>query len=103
MPSPRERSPRTAAPNLVMDDPLNVAAHVEAGQEHAVMASIYLFYCADICEVIRPDDTVVDLACGPANQLAMVARLNSEKRALLASICHCRCWNRHANGLLAKA
>ena len=76
----RERSARTPEPDLVMDDPLNVAAYVEAGREHAVMAPVYLFHCANICEVIRPGDTVVDLACGPANQLAMVARLNPETR-----------------------
>ena len=74
----RERSPRVTEPDLVMDDPDNVAAYVEAGREHAVMAPVYLFHCANICEVIRPGDTVVDLACGPANQLAMVARLNPE-------------------------
>lgn len=76
----RERSPRVTEPDLVMDDPANVAAYVEAGREHAVMAPVYLFHCANICEVIRPGDTVVDLACGPANQLAMVARLNPETR-----------------------
>lgn len=74
----RERAPRIPEPDLVMDDPDNVAAYVEAGREHAVMAPVYLFHCANICEVIRPGDTVVDLACGPANQLAMVARLNPE-------------------------
>jgi arsenite methyltransferase len=74
----RERSTRAAEPDLVMDDPEAVAAYVEAGREHAVMAPVYLYHCANICEVIRPGDTVVDLACGPANQLAMVARLNPE-------------------------
>jgi len=74
----RERSARVTEPDLVMDDPDNVAAYVEAGREHAVMAPVYLFHCANICEVIRPGDTVVDLACGPANQLAMVARLNPD-------------------------
>ena len=76
----RERSPRVTEPDLVMDDPDNVAAYVEAGREHAVMAPVYLYHCANVCEVIRPGDTVVDLACGPANQLAMVARLNPETR-----------------------
>jgi arsenite methyltransferase len=76
----RERSSRVTEPDLVMDDPENVAAYVEAGREHAVMAPVYLFHCANICEVIRPGDTVVDLACGPANQLALVARLNPETR-----------------------
>jgi arsenite methyltransferase len=73
-----ERSPRRTEPDLVMDDPDNVAAYVEAGREHAVMAPVYLFHGANISEVIRPGDTVVDLACGPANQLAMVARLNPD-------------------------
>jgi arsenite methyltransferase len=76
----QERSPRVTEPDLVMDDPENVAAYVEAGREHAVMAPVYLYHCANICEVIRPGDTVVDLACGPANQLAMVARLNPATR-----------------------
>jgi arsenite methyltransferase len=74
----RERSARRTEPDLVMDNPKNVAAYVEAGREHAVMAPVYLYHCANICEVIRPGDTVVDLACGPANQLAMVARLNPD-------------------------
>jgi arsenite methyltransferase len=74
----RERAPRTTEPDLVMDNKEKVAAYVKAGREHAVMAPVYLFHCANICEVIRPGDTVVDLACGPANQLAMVARLNPD-------------------------
>lgn len=74
----RERSPRITEPGLVMDDPQQVASYVEAGREHAVMAPVYLFHGANMCEVIRPGDTVLDLACGPANQLAMVARLNPE-------------------------
>ena len=74
----QQRSPRKTEPDLVMDDPANVAAYVEAGRERGVMAPVYLYHCANICEVIRPGDTVVDLACGPANQLAMVARLNPD-------------------------
>jgi arsenite methyltransferase len=76
----RERSARVTEPDLVMDDPDNVAAYVEAGREDAVMAPVYLYHGANICDVIRPGDTVVDLACGPANQLAMVARLNPQAR-----------------------
>lgn len=74
----RECSPRIPEPGLVMDDPLQVEAYVEAGREHAVLAPVYLFHGANICEVIRPGDTVVDLACGPANQLALVAKLNPD-------------------------
>ena len=71
-----ERSPRLPEPDLIMDDAEQVASYVRAGLEDGVMAPVYLFHCANICEVIRPGDTVLDLACGPANQLALVARLN---------------------------
>ncbi len=73
-----ERSPRVNEPDLVMDDPEKVAAYTRAGREDGVMAPVYLYHCAQICEVIRPGDTVIDLGCGPATQLAMVARLNPE-------------------------
>jgi ubiquinone/menaquinone biosynthesis C-methylase UbiE len=61
-----------------MDDLQQVAAYVEAGRENGVMAPVYMFHAANICEVIRAGDVVVDLACGPANQLVMVARLNPD-------------------------
>lgn len=73
-----ERAPRITEPDLVMDDPEKVAAYTRAGLEDGVMAPVYLFHCAQICEVIRPGDQVLDLACGPANQLAQVARINPE-------------------------
>jgi ubiquinone/menaquinone biosynthesis C-methylase UbiE len=63
-------------PDLVMDDPKKVAAYTRAGKEDGVMAPVYLFHTAHMCEIVKPGDTVVDLACGPATQLAQVARLN---------------------------
>lgn len=69
---------RETEPDLVMDDPEKVAAYTRAGREDGVMAPVYLFHCAQICEVIKPGDTVLDLGCGPATQLAMVARLNPQ-------------------------
>lgn len=74
----RERSARQPEPDLVMADPLQVADYVRAGLEDGVLAPVYLYHCANICEVIKPGDRVLDLACGPANQLAMVARLNPD-------------------------
>lgn len=71
-------SARVPEPDLVMDNPENVAAYAYAGREDGSLQPIYLFQCVQICEVIRPGDTVVDLGCGPAVQLAMVARLNPE-------------------------
>lgn len=76
----REYSPRVPEPDLVMDNAEKVAAFVHAGREAKVVAPTYLFHCAHICEVIRPGETVIDLACGPATQLAMVAQINPESR-----------------------
>ncbi len=76
----RERSPRRPEPDLVMDDPQKVAAYTRAGREDGVMAPVYLFHCAQVCEIVRSGDTVLDLGCGPATQLAMVARLNPETK-----------------------
>lgn len=76
----RESSERVTEPDLVMDDPDKVAAYTAAGMVDGVMAPVYLFHCEQICDVIRPGDTVVDLGCGPATQLAMVAELNPQSR-----------------------
>ena len=70
--------PRVPEPRLVMDDEESVKAYTAAGSENGVMAPVYLFHGANISEVIRPGDTVVDLACGPANQLGLVARINPD-------------------------
>lgn len=74
----RSRIARTPEPSLVMDDEDQVRSYVAAGRETGVMAPTYVFNGANISDVIRPGDRVLDLACGPANQLALVARLNPE-------------------------
>lgn len=70
-----EREPE---PDLVMDDPDKVAAYTRAGRVDGVMAPVYLFHGANILEVLRPGDRAVDLACGPATQLGLVAELAPE-------------------------
>ena len=82
----RERSIRVPEPDLVMDDPEKVAAFQAAGREDGILAGIYLFHCGQISEVIRPGDTVLDLGCGPANQLGLVARMNPETRFIGADL-----------------
>jgi len=59
-----------------MDGEEQVAAYTEAGRIDGVMAAAYLFHSARISQVIRDCETVVDLGCGPATQLAQVAELN---------------------------
>ena len=73
-----ERSERVPEPDLVMDDPAKVAAFERAGREDGVLAGIYLFHAAHISEILKPGDLALDLGCGPANQLGLVARLNPE-------------------------
>lgn len=74
----RRQVTRTNEPSLVMDDPKQVDEYTQAGLEGGVMAPVYLFHCAQVCQVIRPGERVLDLACGPANQLAQIARLNPD-------------------------
>lgn len=74
----RERIERTPEPSLVMSDEDQVRSYVAAGRETGVMAPTYIFHGANISDVIKPGDRVLDLACGPANQLALVARLNPD-------------------------
>jgi len=76
------RVPRVPEPDLVMDDPEKVAAYTRAGREISVMAPLYLYHCAQVCEIVKHGDTVVDLGCGPATQLAMIARLHPESQFL---------------------
>lgn len=70
--------PREPEPDLVMDDSAQVAAYTQAGRIDGVMAAAYLFHSARISQVISGCSTVLDLACGPATQLAQVAELNPE-------------------------
>ena len=70
--------PRRPEPDLVMDDPEQVAAYDEAGSIDGLMASAYLFHSARASQVIRGRGTVLDLGCGPAIQLCQIAQLNPE-------------------------
>ena len=73
---------RVPEPDLIMDDPAKVEAFTRAGEEDGVMAPVYLHHTAHICSIVRPGDTVIDLGCGSARQIAMAARLNPDTRFL---------------------
>lgn len=68
--------PRVPEPESIMQDPAQVAAFEEAGREDGILSFTYFFHALQITPVVRPGDRVLDLACGPANQLVQVARLN---------------------------
>jgi ubiquinone/menaquinone biosynthesis C-methylase UbiE len=69
------RIPETA---LVMEAPGQIQAFQAGGRDDGILTHIYFFHTVMSLPVIRPGDTVIDLACGPANQLAQIARLNPD-------------------------
>lgn len=70
--------PREPEPDLVMEDPDQVAAYDKAGSIDGLMASSYLFQSARVSQVIQGCREVVDLGCGPAVQLCQIAQLNPD-------------------------
>lgn len=63
-----------------MDSVAQAVSFSQAGQEDGVLAFLYLYNALQITSVLQPGDRVLDLACGPAHQLAQVARLNPDVR-----------------------
>ncbi len=72
----RHPRPREPEPDLVMESADQVASYAHAGRVDGVMSASYLFHTAAISATIQGCGEVVDLACGPATQLAQVAQLN---------------------------
>jgi arsenite methyltransferase len=68
--------PRVPEPEQIMIDPLRNTAFMEADREDGILAFIYFYQALQITPIVREGDRVLDLACGPANQLAQIARLN---------------------------
>ncbi|MBV8465220.1 MAG: class I SAM-dependent methyltransferase [Burkholderiales bacterium] len=76
----RQMQPRVPEADLIMQEQGQVLAFMEGGRDEGILAYVYLFHAVMALPVIRPGDMVVDLACGPANQLVQMARLNPEAR-----------------------
>lgn len=74
----RQVLPRTPESSPVMQAPAQVDAFAQGGDGDGILTHLYFFHAVMSLPVIRPGDTVLDLACGPANQLAHIARLNPE-------------------------
>ena len=75
-------TPRVPEPEMAMDLPEQVESYARAGRNDGMMAQTFLFNCAHICDILRPGDLAVDLGCGPATQLATVARYQPQVRFL---------------------
>ncbi len=76
----RRRQARIPEPELLMDDPAGAQAFMQAGREDGMLAFSYLYHAIQASAVIPPGGRVLDLGCGPANQLAVIARLNPAAR-----------------------
>jgi len=72
--------PRVPEPELVMESVEQTTSFSQAGEEDGVLAFLYLYNALQITSVLQPGDRVLDLACGPANQLAQIAHLNPDVR-----------------------
>ncbi|WP_153117038.1 class I SAM-dependent methyltransferase [Rhodocyclus tenuis] len=74
----RQELPRVPEADAVMEVPEQIAAFADSGAENGILAWLYLFHSLQSAPLIRPGDTVLDLACGPANQLLRIAQLNPQ-------------------------
>jgi ubiquinone/menaquinone biosynthesis C-methylase UbiE len=74
----RQEQARVPEPEMVMTDVASTEAFMLAGREDGLLAHTYLYHAIQASTVIAPGAQVLDLGCGPANQLALVARLNPD-------------------------
>jgi len=70
--------PRQPEAQAVMEDPAQLLAFMQSGQGEGMLGYVYLFHAMMSLPLIRSGDTVLDLACGPANQLACLASLHPQ-------------------------
>lgn len=75
-----ELPPRVPEPVQIMDDIKQAGAYAHEGEEQGFLAPLYLFHAIQAAALIRPGDRVLDLACGPGNQLYRHARINPSAR-----------------------
>ncbi|TCJ15781.1 class I SAM-dependent methyltransferase [Parasulfuritortus cantonensis] len=78
--SPRAPLPRVPEAAPVMDDLAQNEAFERAGREDGVLAFLHLYHALQTTALVCPGDRVLDLGCGPGNQLVQMARLNPQAR-----------------------
>jgi ubiquinone/menaquinone biosynthesis C-methylase UbiE len=76
--SPRAPLPRVPEPEPIMVDCTQNAAFEQVGREDGILAFVHLYQTLQITPLVRPGDRVLDLGCGPANQLVQIARFNPQ-------------------------
>jgi len=70
--------PRVPEPDMLMKSEQQTDAFFEAGHGSGVLAFVYFYNALQISPLLRPGDRVLDLACGPANQLEVLARIHPQ-------------------------
>ncbi|MBI5939170.1 MAG: class I SAM-dependent methyltransferase, partial [Caulobacterales bacterium] len=74
--------PRTPEPTMVMAEAEQVEAYTQAGSCGPGMEALYAMHTIQAVRRLHGCQRVVDLACGPANQLVSIARLLPDTRFL---------------------
>lgn len=69
---------RIPEPELVMSDDAQAQAFAEAGLGEGPIAYLNFYHALQASAVMRPGEQVLDLACGPGNVLAWMARMNPD-------------------------
>jgi ubiquinone/menaquinone biosynthesis C-methylase UbiE len=66
---------RVPEPSEAMEDPEQIRAYVKAYEWGGPTSALQLYHLMQLSSMIRPGDTVVDLACGPGPLLVELAPL----------------------------
>jgi ubiquinone/menaquinone biosynthesis C-methylase UbiE len=80
------RPQRINEPQESMDDPEQVAAYIKAYEWGGPTSALQLHHLRELAYMIRPGDTVVDLACGPGPLLLELASIYPDTRFIGADL-----------------
>ncbi len=80
------RPDRINEPQESMDDPEQVSAYVKAYEWGGPTSALQLHHMRELACMIRPGDTVVDLACGPGPLLLELASIYPDTRFIGADL-----------------
>lgn len=77
---------RVPEPSEAMDDPDQIRAYVKAYEWGGPTSALQLHHLRQLSTLIRPGDTVIDLACGPGPLLLELAPLYPDNRFIGADL-----------------
>lgn len=77
---------RIPEPSEAMEDPEQIRSYVKAYEWGGPTSALQLYHLRRLSRMIRPADTVLDLACGPGPLLLELAKLYPETRFIGADL-----------------